>query len=57
MTKQKKELDEIEKCIICKKDTKYSKDTHIEKRTFYVEGIGQLCESCGYDLYVESLKR
>jgi hypothetical protein len=55
MRNQKKELDEIEKCVICKKETKYSKNTHINEREFYVKGIGQLCENCAYKLFTERL--
>jgi hypothetical protein len=35
--------DEYDKCVICGKDTPYTKDTHIDVRVNYVEGAGQLC--------------
>lgn len=36
----------IEKCVICGKDTAYNMEDHIDKRTGYLEGMGQLCNSC-----------
>lgn len=33
-------------CISCEGETKYSHDTSIEYRDYYVEGAGQLCEDC-----------
>ena len=35
-----------DKCINCKKETLYSKETHIDFRLGYVEGAGQLCLDC-----------
>ena len=46
-----KPKDEKEKCVSCGKETKYSKDTHIDLRNYYVEGAGQLCDDCGKKLY------
>lgn len=37
---------EMDKCVICGKKTAYSMDTHIDQRRGYVEGVGQLCQSC-----------
>ena len=35
-----------ENCVSCKKQTRVLKDTHIDYRLFYIEGVGQLCEKC-----------
>ena len=33
-------------CISCEVETPYSHDTSIDYREHYVEGAGQLCETC-----------
>lgn len=33
-------------CVLCKVETAYDKDTHIDMRIGYIEGFGQLCASC-----------
>ena len=33
-------------CISCEAETDYSHDTSIDYRVGYVEGAGQLCETC-----------
>lgn len=35
-----------DKCIMCGKETQYDVTTHIDFRNNYVEGAGQLCDSC-----------
>lgn len=40
-----------ELCIRCNKPTIYHPDTPITLRRYYVEGSGQLCEQCFYELY------
>lgn len=35
-----------EKCVICKQDTIYKKQSFINSRQFYTDGLGQLCHSC-----------
>jgi hypothetical protein len=35
-----------DKCVICSKETHYDESVHIDYRTGYVEGVGQLCYSC-----------
>lgn len=35
--------DEKDKCVICGKESPYSKNTHIDFRIGYVEGAGQNC--------------
>ena len=44
----KKEIVEVEydKCIICGKDTPFTKDIHIDHRLWYIEGAGQCCRDC-----------
>ena len=34
---------EYDRCIDCGKNTPYTKDTHIDKRRGYIEGMGQTC--------------
>lgn len=43
-------------CISCEGETKYSHDTSIEYRDYYVEGAGQLCKDC-YDKIVNQLDK
>jgi hypothetical protein len=38
-----------EKCISCESETPYDFDTHIDYRSYYVEGLGQLCRTCFYE--------
>lgn len=40
MTKEK------EMCVLCGRETQYSKDDNISVRRNYVEGCGQLCDDC-----------
>lgn len=41
----------IEKCTRCGKPTPYHPNTPITLRRYYIEGSGQLCEKCFYELY------
>ena len=43
-------------CISCECETKYSHDTSIEYRDYYVAGAGQLCKDC-YDKIVLQLDK
>lgn len=47
-----KEYDPIEKCVICGADTPYRMSTPVSRREFYVEGSGQICRHCHYEIYV-----
>ena len=38
--------DIYEKCILCEVETTTLKTTHIDFRTGYIEGAGQLCNTC-----------
>lgn len=50
----KSKTEEKEKCVMnCGRETPYTKDTPIEKRFCYVEGVGQLCGLCYNEIYVE----
>ena len=42
---------EKELCIRCGNPTPYHPNTPITLRRFFVEGSGQLCERCFYELY------
>lgn len=33
-------------CVLCHCETSYNRETHIAKRTGYVEGVGQCCIKC-----------
>ncbi len=35
-----------DKCVNCKRESLYSKETHIDFRLGYIEGAGQLCLDC-----------
>ena len=55
MDKRKKQADnKVEHCVICGKPTEYSKDTPIGKRECYVDGAGQLCRKCYFEIYIKS---
>ena len=40
-----------ERCVRCGKETEYEISSPVEIRRWYVEGSGQLCEACFYELY------
>ena len=42
---------EKDKCVNCKRETLYSKETHVDFRLGYVEGAGQLCLDCYGKIY------
>jgi len=39
-------LDEHEICVACRGYTMVLKETHIDNRLNYIEGVGQLCVKC-----------
>lgn len=45
--------DAKEKCVVCGVETKYMFSTPISERQDYVEGAGQFCKKCYYDLYIK----
>ena len=42
---------EYERCVLCGKQTDVKRDEHIDLRTCYVEGAGQLCPACWKQVY------
>ncbi|MBP3495165.1 MAG: hypothetical protein J6K52_03045 [Clostridia bacterium] len=42
-----------EKCLVCGKETEYLISTPIQERLFYIEGAGQFCQACHYDIYIK----
>jgi len=48
---------DLDSCVICKEETPYTFSTHIDEREHYVQGAGQLCSRCHFELYVEKPKR
>ena len=43
---------EKEKCVSCKKETEVPTITHVDYRTFYMQGSGQLCKACWEEIYL-----
>ena len=41
----------LDKCVMCGAKTEYTKDTHIDEREYYVEGVGQMCKQCHTKIY------
>lgn len=41
----------MEKCVVCNKKLNVEKKRPIEKRKYYIQGAGQLCEQCYNQLY------
>ena len=48
--------EEYETCVVCHKLTKVKKNTDIDIRSHYVEGVGQLCKRCFKELYQKDKK-
>ena len=46
-----------DKCVICHEETEYAEMDHIDARNFYVEGTGQLCQTCFDDCYHEKTEK
>ncbi len=40
------EMDRDDPCVCCGKLSGEKKGTHIDQRSYYVEGAGQLCKRC-----------
>ena len=43
------EEEEVELCVSCGKETKYKTSDHIDSRSGYIEGAGQMCPRCHYN--------
>jgi len=41
-----REKGEYDTCIMCGVETPYKRNVHIDLRTGYIEGAGQLCSKC-----------
>ena len=41
---------EMEECIVCGVETNEPVSKHIDLRSFYVEGAGQLCKECFFGI-------
>lgn len=41
----------LETCVCCGVRTEVSKELEISKRKYYIEGAGQLCSRCFFELY------
>ncbi len=39
-------ISEMETCVMCDEITNESKDTHVDFRYNYIDGMGQLCVHC-----------
>ena len=35
-----------EHCIVCNAPTQYKRSDHVDYRSYYIEGAGQLCPNC-----------
>lgn len=44
------EVQNTEKCVMCDVDTNVPISMHIDFRTNYIEGAGQLCRMCASDI-------
>ena len=42
---------EDDACVLCGGKTGYKRNDPIQQRAYYVEGAGQLCESCYRETY------
>jgi hypothetical protein len=49
--RNKKFWEEKDKCVMCGAETQYNKSTHIDNRDYYIEGVGQLCRECYFNIY------
>ena len=41
----------MEKCVLCGRMVPVRRDSDIAGRRYYVEGAGQLCARCFYEVY------
>lgn len=42
-----------ETCVLCGQTVPVSRESHIAERKYYIEGAGQLCGKCFYEVYLE----
>lgn len=43
--------EEYEICVLCGKETNVPISTHIDERSNYIKGAGQLCPQCYEEIY------
>lgn len=41
----------FERCVYCGGKTSVAMDQHVDQRSYYIEGVGQLCYKCGPIIY------
>jgi hypothetical protein len=41
-----RKMSDTEHCVMCKVDTNVDKTLDISQRMFYIEGVGQFCNTC-----------
>ncbi|MBS5469070.1 MAG: hypothetical protein KHX69_09670 [Clostridium sp.] len=51
MQMEKQEESRYETCIFCRKATDVPKEKDISERNYYIEGAGQLCRECYFEIY------
>lgn len=42
-----------ETCVLCGQTVPVRRESHIAERKCYIEGAGQLCGKCFYEVYLE----
>lgn len=48
---EEKKAAEFENCVVCRKQTDVPKTRDISERKYYIEGAGQLCRDCYFEIY------
>lgn len=46
-----RQCSEFERCVCCGKATTILKTRDVNRRKEYIEGAGQLCRQCFYEIY------
>ena len=42
---------EKENCVCCDEQTQVKKNENVNNRNFYIEGVGQLCSECFFNVH------
>lgn len=50
---ERKNFVQRDRCVLCGKETQEEAYTNITQRLGYIEGGGQLCSNCYYEVYLE----
>ena len=50
-SKQAKSKTKKEECVSCGIETPYDENDHVDLRSFYIQGCGQLCCDCFNEIY------